>query len=155
MCLSYVQKGFQLVVQKQNSLGAFVVLIALFIGFNSTSQTLYELQNEVDDAKLALWATEVYQDCPQYAGSEYIEIYRKQIDKIVITEVADLEDYYNLTNLSAVGLKNKCNYDLLLDTSLNFTIENFNPLKYFFDFYAPEDKLYLVDGTNFIITINN
>lgn len=129
------------------------VILVFLAGISFQAKSQYHLSEHVDQSKLESWAMEVYRDCPEYASSEHLEIYRKQIDKVVIHEVESLSEHYNLTNLHSVGLRNKCNDLLDFDTANNFTMEDFNPIKYFFDFYASEDKSYFVEGTNYIITI--
>lgn len=127
--------------------------IFLLFGFTGFSQTQTEFRIDPNYDKLQTLANEVYQDCPEYASQEHLKIYKEQVIKVVIMQVADLSDQYDLTDLSTVGLKNKCNLSLQHDTSVDFNPNTFNPLKYFFDFYASEDKSYHVSGTNYIITI--
>jgi len=131
----------------------FVSAVFLVFGFIGFSQT--QLRIDPAHEKLQMWANEVYGDCPEYASAEHLKIYKEQVAKVVITEVADLSYYNDLTDLANVGLKNKCNLSLQYDTSIDFSPTNFNPLKYFFDFYAVEDKSYHISGTNYIITITN
>ena len=56
------------------------------------------------------------------------------------------------TNLSKVGIRNKVNPDLKNDYA-DFSVEKFNPLKYFFNFYSASQMNYRVDNTNYMIII--
>lgn len=136
------------IASKHTLVGAFVCLLT-FTGFGQTEFRLDPNQSRVQE-----WANEVYRDCPEYATTEYLEIYNDMLKKVSIIEVADFANRYNIENLSSMSLKNKCNPDLDYDFGDEFAPEDFNPLKYFFDFYASEDKLYRVDGTNYLITIS-
>lgn len=53
--------------------------------------------------------------------------------------------------LSSLGLNNKYNNTLMMDTAVE--ISTFNPLKYNFEMNSREKKIYRVDNTDFIITI--
>lgn len=139
-----------------STLTTFIVsVIFILFGFTGYSQTQAEFRIDPSTDKVQIWANEVYQDCPEYASAEHVKIYKEQVQKVIITEVADLSNYYDLIDLSTVGLKNKCNFSLQHDTSVDFSPNNFNPLKYFFDFYASGYKSYHISGTNYIITITN
>src|SRR3989338_1169782 len=128
--------------------GAFVSMLFFLVTLAGFSQTEFRIDPNQD--RVQAWANEVYRDCPEYASSAHVEIYTEQVKKVSIVEVADLSNKYNITELSGVGLKNKCNPDLDYESGDSFSPENFNPLKYSFDFYAHEDRAYLVNGTNYI-----
>lgn len=135
-----------------SSKGFFVGMLFFLLAFTGFSQTEFRIDPNQDQVQS--WANEVYRDCPEYASSAHVEIYTAQAKKVSIVEVADLSNRYNITELSSVGLKNKCNPDLDYESGDSFSPENFNPLKYFFDFNASEDQMYLVNGTHYIITIS-
>jgi len=106
------------------------------------------------EAKAQQFANEVYQDCPQYAQAEYLNDYVTMIGRVEITTLAEYGSAdYQL--LSSIPLKNKCNTALTYDSAENFNPENFNPLKYFFNFYSQTDQAYLVDNTQYIVLIHH
>jgi hypothetical protein len=98
-------------------------------------------------------AAEVYKNCSQYAGDEYIPTYASWLSRVEI-QARPLSEGANYALLSSVLLKNKCNGALERDTPKTFNPETFNPLKYFFEFHSDQDKIYRVDGTNYIIIIH-
>lgn len=105
-------------------------------------------------AKAQQYANTVFQDCPQYATPEYIPDYTEILGRI---EVITLSEYNSgdYTLLSAVSLKNKCNTTLSYDNQTNFDPQNFNPFKYFLDYYPKNnDKAYRVDNTQYIILVH-
>ncbi len=106
------------------------------------------------EAKAQQFASAVYQDCPQYAQQEYLADYVTMIGRV---EVITLAEYgsENYLPLSSVPLKNKCNSALTYDSGANFNPENFNALKYFFNFYSQTDQAYLVDNTSYIVLIHH
>ena len=55
--------------------------------------------------------------------------------------------------LSAILLKNKCNSALTRD-ELNFNPANFNPLKYFLNWYPITLTKYRVDNSNYVIVVH-
>ena len=55
-------------------------------------------------------------------------------------------------NLSTIQVRNKHNSSLGNDYN-NFNVANFNPLKYFFNFYSPVQMNYRVDNTDYMIVI--
>lgn len=55
--------------------------------------------------------------------------------------------------LSTVPLFNKYNSDLKRDTS--FDVDSFNILKYNISFFSHRDKVYRIDGTNYIVYIKS
>lgn len=97
------------------------------------------------------YANEVYRDCMEYATAEFLSIYSKNISQIEIIKISP-KDGKDIPLLSGVSLKNKCNLELKRDET-NFDIENFNPLKYFFNFYSSEEQFIRVDNTHFVIHI--
>ncbi|KAA5533316.1 hypothetical protein F0919_12270 [Taibaiella lutea] len=69
----------------------------------------------------------------------------------VTTESYQSAETYKL--LSTVALKNKCNPSLTRD-ELNFNPSNFNPLKYFLNWYPGTITKYRVDNTNYVIIVH-
>ncbi len=77
--------------------------------------------------------------------------YKEQLSRVFIVNTnASLVETY--TNLSKVGIRNKVNPDLKNDYA-DFSVEKFNPLKYFFNFYSASQMNYRVDNTNYMIII--
>lgn len=118
-----------------------------------TSTNLILAQNEIDP-RVAKFANEVYLNCPQYAGSQYFEEYSRYINQVSFAKTTDSR-YVNtqFPLLSSVGLKNKCNYELKTDQE-NFNQENFNPLKYFFDFEKSYTQIFQIENTDVLVIIN-
>lgn len=97
------------------------------------------------------YANEIYKDCPEYAGPAYMGDIREMLSRVEIrTEAVQPQENYDV--LSNLILKNKCNPSLSSDVN-NFNPDNFNPLKYFFNFYPKETVKYRVDGTQYVIVI--
>lgn len=97
------------------------------------------------------FANEVYRDCMEYTTAEFLSIYSQNISQVEIIKIS-LKDGKNLPLLSGISLKNKCNLELKRDET-NFDKDNFNPLKYFFNFYSSEEQFIRVDNTHFVIHI--
>ena len=103
--------------------------------------------------KTLQFSTEVFKDCMQYTQQQYLMEYSKQISQVSIIELPE-NKRQALPFLSQVPLKNKCNSQLIRD-ELNFDIQNFNPLKYFFNFYSENDQYIQVDNTSYVILISH
>lgn len=112
-------------------------------------------QNDNIATKAQQYANEVFQDCSQYAQSQYLPDYEDILNRMeVVTTAAYTSADYTL--LSAVLLKNKCNPNIVRDDASNFDPNNFNPLKYNLDYFPKgSDKAYRVDGTSYIIIIHH
>ena len=102
--------------------------------------------------KTLQFSTEVFKDCMQYTQQQYLMEYSKQISQVSIIELPE-NKRQSLPFLSQVPLKNKCNSQLVRD-ELNFDNQNFNPLKYFFNFYSENDQYIQVDNTSYVILIS-
>jgi len=80
-----------------------------------------------------------------------LDVYNENLSRVFIVKTnASLVESY--INLSSVQVRNKYNSNLVNDYS-NFVIANFNPLKYFFNFYSPSQLNYRVDNTDYMIII--
>jgi hypothetical protein len=103
--------------------------------------------------KTLQFSTEVFKDCMQYTQQQYLMEYSKQISQVSIIELPEYKRV-GLPFLSQFPLKNKCNSQLVRD-ELNFDIQNFNPLKYFFNFSGENDQYIQVDNTSYVILISH
>lgn len=106
--------------------------------------------SESEPALVDQFMNEIYMDCDQYINPELRAIHLDQLHKVSIVKTNGHIDI--LTNLSTVGVKNKCNQSIGNDY-LDFDPSNFNPLKYFFDFNSASDNYIWVDGTQYYIYI--
>ena len=92
-----------------------------------------------------------------HQGSQYIydkereRIYLEQLSRIEIISVPYVENK-NLVNLSSIDKMTKYNPDLIFDLS-NFNPNEFNFIKYSFNFYSSSDQFIRVDNKDFIIHI--
>jgi len=101
--------------------------------------------------KTLQFANEVYLECPMYVNEELLNLYDKQVRRIEIVQWIN-GSLNDVKLLSSVALKNKCNPSLTYEGA-NFDGQNFNPLKYFFNYSASEDQFIRIDNTNFVIQI--
>jgi len=124
-----------------------LISFALIINNASFAQSL---ENGLHPKTLQ-FANEVYQDCPQYVNEELLGLYDKIVRRVEIVQF-DNNQLYDVKLLSSVVLKNKCNLSLNYDGS-NFDAENFNPLKYFFNYSSSEHQYIRIDNTNYIVHI--
>ena len=125
----------------------YLIFITFSVVFNSFSQ-------EVSiHPKTVQFSTEVFRNCVQYTQQQNLIEYSKQISQVSIIELPE-NKRVGLPFLSQFQLKNKCNSELVRD-ELNFDIQNFNPLKYFFNFYSENDQYIQVDNTSYVILISH
>lgn len=103
--------------------------------------------------KTEQFANEVYVNCPQYLGINFLEKYSQQIIRVQIFENTTSE-VPEFLYLSEIPLNNKCNNLLERDDS-NFDFQNFNPLKYQFNFALEIDQNFIVNNTKYIIHISS
>ncbi len=129
----------------------FTTIATLTLGLGSAfAQSGSNLTNE---QKAQVFANEVFLNCPQYATAPYIPDYTEVLNRIEIKTLSE----YSSTNyelLSSVGLKTKCNTNLVADNASNFNPDMFNPFKYFLNLYPTSDIAYLVDNTQYVILIH-
>ncbi|MGK0324100.1 MAG: hypothetical protein ACJAR4_002148 [Psychroserpens sp.] len=74
-------------------------------------------------------------------------------NRIEIKEIPKPSDQKDCTLLSEVSLMDYYVSDLQRDT--NFNPQNFNPLKYLFNYYSYGSHMYRVDNTNYFIIIKS
>lgn len=128
--------------------GIFILLITLSISSSAFSQI------KLDENKVAQFAQEVYLNCNQYTTSPYLEIYKKEINRIEIIQLSDIKSQDKiLQGILTLSLKNKCNPSLQYDNAQNFVPESFNPLKYFFP-NNTSPVYYQIKGIDYVIKVN-
>jgi len=130
----------------------FISSLLLGLSFSMMAQVV----NTSDPAfkiKARKDAEEVYKGYPQYMTPESMAVYEEWLSRVEIKQQPiTTGEHYIL--LSSVDLKNKYNTDMVRDYASNFNAVSFNPLKYFFDFYTKQDKVYRVDDTPYIIVVH-
>ncbi|MBV7269952.1 hypothetical protein [Winogradskyella luteola] len=144
-----------------------IFICMLFIPLNMASQNdgkvSYKAVKYKDNVKAPLTSNELSKIQEVYQESTKKQVldrpaYVKRIKHLLrnrfsIIQINIKEKQRNYTLLSEVDLFNHYNKNLKRDT--NFNRQTFNPLKYNFDFYPSENKLYRVDGTNYFIQIKS
>lgn len=114
-------------------------------------------QDRVPKSKVNQFISEVYGD---YANDVIFQTpnMKKAIEHRLVNKVRYATVSYSSINsgktykkLSSIPLMTKYNSNLQRD--LSFDPNNFNPLKYDFNFNAKSNEVYLVDNTNYIIII--
>ncbi len=124
---------------------AFFVVAMMFVSTSSFAQRDYS-QN------VAAKATEVFKNCSEYAGTEYLPTYKEWLSRVEVkTQVISSNETY--LKLNSIPLRNKCNMDLTFQNT-NFDQSTFNPLKYLLDFETKEKLTYRIDGTNKILIVH-
>lgn len=125
----------------------FLTSFAL-VGFSQTPN----LNNPALLAKAQAFTNEVFINCPVFTDSVYVASNAEIISRIeVAIEPYQSTESYKL--LSTVLFKNKCNPALTRD-ELNFNPTNFNPLKYFLNWYPNTVTKYRVDNSNYVIVVH-
>jgi hypothetical protein len=103
-------------------------------------------------AKAQTFTNEVFLNCPVFTDSINVAANAEIINRInVITEPYQSTENYKL--LSTVPFKNKCNPAMVRD-ELNFNPSDFNPLKYFLNWYPDTVTKYRVDNTDYVIVVH-
>lgn len=127
-------------------------LIVLSACYNSNAQTTAASAQQIN-AKTKNYAEEVYKDYTIYTTPGHLALYEENLSRVEVKTIpaANNENY---TLLSSVDLKNKYNPQLTRDNAGNFNPLQFNALKYLFDFYPKQDKIYRVDNTQYVVVIH-
>jgi hypothetical protein len=95
---------------------------------------------------------EVNQGYKEYPlNEERIIIYEDRLKRTKYCFSEELADK-ELEKISSVTVFNKLNPALKQDLFIQ-DINDFNPLKYSFNYYSDKDQFYLIDETNFVIII--
>jgi hypothetical protein len=130
----------------------FISSLLLGLAFNVMAQTT-NTSDLAFKAKARQDAEEVYKGYPQYMTASHMQVYEEFLSRVEIKQqpIAANETY---PVLSSVIMKDKYNTGLVRDNGSNFNAVTFNPLKYFFDLYAKQEKIYRVDNAPYIIVIH-
>ena len=142
--------------------------LCLFLAHSSYSQTKQIKQtlttvNYGDNVDAPLTTTEMQQLQEVYGDklNDYVlskpqrlkDIKHLLRNRIEIKLISNPRDQKKSVLLSEVPLFNYYQQDLTRDVS--FSPQNFNPLKYLFNFYSLETHMYRVDNTNYYIIIKS
>jgi hypothetical protein len=123
----------------------FILLIVTVFGGNVFSQELHP--------KTIEFSSEVFRDCMEYTQPQHLAEYSDQISRVSVIILPEYKRV-GLVFLSFFGLKNKCNSDLIRDNN-QFVPENFNPLKYHFNFYSEIDQYIQIENSSYVILISH
>ena len=99
------------------------------------------------------FSSEVFRDCIEYTQPQYLSEYSDQISKVSVIILPEYKRV-GLVFLSEFSLKNKCNSDLIRD-NIQIVPENFNPLKYHFNFYSEIDQYIQIENSSYVILISH
>jgi hypothetical protein len=121
-----------------------LIFIALFKGI-LFSQELHP--------KTIEFSSEVFRDCMEYTQPQYLAEYSDQISRVSLIILPEYKRV-GLVFLSEFSLKNKCNSDLIRDNN-QIVPENFNPLKYHFNFYSEIDQYIQIENSSYVILISH
>ena len=99
------------------------------------------------------FSSEVFRDCIEYTQPQYLSEYSDQISRVSVIILPEYKRV-GLVFLSEFSLKNKCNSDLTRDNN-QFVPENFNPLKYHFNFYSEIDQYIQIENSSYVILISH
>jgi hypothetical protein len=127
-------------------------LIVLSACYSSNAQTTAASDQQIN-IKTKNYAEEVYKDYTAYTSPTHLALYEENLSRVEVKTVP-ASSTENYTLLSSIDLKNKYNPQLTRDNAGNFNPSQFNALKYFFDFYPKQDKIYRVDNTQYLIVIH-
>ena len=126
-----------------------LILLALLV---SVVGNLFAQDGNYFKSKTRTYANAVFQDCMMYATDQYIPTYEEWMSRVELKK-ADKAASANLPALSSVEIKGKCNTSLY-GTTKNFSVEQFNPLQYFFNFYSKKELTYRIDNSDYIVIIH-
>lgn len=96
-----------------------------------------------NDSEINSFMSAVYLNCPEYINESLAQVHKGQLSRFQIVRASQPELIQVYGNLQSLGIKQKCNPAITLDTEINQ--ETFNPLKYFFNFY-PEQDTFIYSG---------
>ncbi len=110
-------------------------------------------QPNITDQTVKKYAKEVFGTTETYQSKEHLQLYKEKLQRIEIKKLDQLSiNNSDLKILSSVRLLNKY-ANISYDNKTNFKPNNFNALKYAFDFNNKKDQYFLVNGTNYIIIL--
>lgn len=141
MSIKFYLKNFDLNSVFANELKLFflVVMFSTPVVFSQTKERHPDTER---------FANEVFKECTQYLNDELLDMYSVEISKVKVVKMKK-SVMPEMPKLSTIGLKNKCNSEL----NREFDKDDFNPLKYFMNFYSTSDQYIRVDDTKFVIFI--
>ncbi len=114
---------------------------------------VYSQSSRLDTNNVAQFANEVFLNCMQYTTPEHLDLYKIKLLKVEIIKIDDKQLLgKTINNITSLKLKNKCNTMLKHDDALSFSVQTFNPLKYFFP-KSEEPTYYKIDAVNQIIKV--
>lgn len=126
-----------------------LLLIALIV---PALGNLFAQDGNYFKSKTRTYANEVFQNCMMYATDQYMPTYEEWMSRVEVKQV-EKSVSQSFPALSTLPIKEKCN-NFLLTEPKKFTVEQFNPLKYFFDFYSKKEMTYRIDNSNYIVIIH-
>ncbi len=131
-----------------------LVIAVLGLAVQGYAQQTGTTQSNVDPAvaaKVKTYVSEVFKNCPEYAGDAYLPPYIRAFNRLEIQTLpkSTPENYPLLSEVKLIPAK--CNPDLKRDE--NFSPGTFNPFKYRLDYTSTSNKVYRVDNTDYIIVI--
>ena len=112
-----------------------------------------EEQIPVDLTKLTVFYTEVYLNSEYKLNPEIEKVTMEKLNRVVFI-VKPYEERENYKLISSVPKKNKYNSSLNYDLT-NFQLEEFNPLKYNFQFYENYNQFFRIDNTDYLLMIKS
>lgn len=127
-------------------------LLFLFALMIPVMGNLFAQDGNYFKAKTRTYADAVFRDCMMYATDQYIPTYEEWMSRVEVKK-ADKTVSASLPALSSVEIKGKCNTSLY-GTTQNFSVDQFNPLQYFFNFYSKKELSYRIDNTDYIVIIH-
>ncbi|HLU16749.1 MAG TPA: hypothetical protein VKZ76_01740 [Edaphocola sp.] len=126
--------------------------LCAIIGMGIASAQAQQFNNTQLAARAQEFTEEAEQGCPQYMTPGHVSVAAELLARVEIkTEPIAANENYPL--LSNVQLRNKCNPNMQRDEN-NFDPNNFNPLKYFFNFTPGVSTTYRVNNSNYLIVIH-
>lgn len=127
-------------------------LVVLSVYCSADAQTAATSNQQVS-IKTKNYAEEVYKDYTIYTTPAHLALYEENLSRVEVKTIP-ASNNENYTLLSSVDLKNKYNPQLTRDNAGNFNPLQFNALKYLFDFYPKQDKIYRIDNSQYLIVIH-
>ena len=129
-----------------------ILIASAFFLCGTVTSSFSQTMNPALIAKAQIFTNEVFLNCPAFTDQVNVAANAEIMSRIeVVIEPYQTTETYK--PLSAILLKNKCNPALTRD-ELNFNPSNFNPLKYFLNWYPTTITKYRVDNSNYVILVH-
>jgi hypothetical protein len=129
----------------------FLFLSGLSFGQEVRKEDPQVLPILIDERLLSKFFVEVHQGSEYVYDSERERIYKEQLSRIEIIYIPYVENIHH-PKLSTIEKMTKYNQNINFDLS-NFNPNNFNFIKYGFNFYSSSDQFIRVDNQDYIIHI--